>query len=213
MAVTSPREIIGPPLTLEFRKNRGTVSPEMFVDGERFVFEFEQRSYSLPTLQDAHARRRQLITDRIARRLVIRNNIQVETVSATAGATKTSNRFSPLISLLKIAAISALGFGVAISLINDGLPEAIKQLLLLLFQIGAWLLSVVIGGAFAYQSFDSIRSAIYGIQPSSSALSPNPQALSTRAGGVAWAIISGALAIMMLGGSLGGIVYLLLWSN
>jgi hypothetical protein len=49
--------------------------------------------------------------------------------------------------------------------------------------------------AFAYQSFDSLRSAILGVQPEESAPNKDPKAISARAGGVAWGIISLCLSL------------------
>jgi hypothetical protein len=49
--------------------------------------------------------------------------------------------------------------------------------------------------AFAYQSYDSLRSAFMGTQPNASAPNKDPQAIKTRSAGVLWGIMSIALSL------------------
>jgi hypothetical protein len=48
--------------------------------------------------------------------------------------------------------------------------------------------------AFAYQSYDSLRSAYMGTQPEASAPNKDPQAIKTRTAGVVWGIVCIALS-------------------
>ena len=49
--------------------------------------------------------------------------------------------------------------------------------------------------AFAYQSYDSLRSAYLGAQPKASAPNKDPKATKTRTAGVVWGIMSMALSL------------------
>lgn len=49
---------------------------------------------------------------------------------------------------------------------------------------------------FGYQCFDSIRSALFGIQPSASAPDANPRSPKTRLAGLTWGVTAGWLAFI-----------------
>jgi len=59
------------------------------------------------------------------------------------------------------------------------------------------LLMTVFGAlGFGYQSFDSIRSALHGIQPKASAPDKDPKNPSTRFGALCWGVMSGGLSLL-----------------
>ena len=61
-----PQEIIGPPLTEEFKQNAsGKLAPDMWTDGRRLFFELDGKSYSVPAdLEAARKRKNELIAER-----------------------------------------------------------------------------------------------------------------------------------------------------
>jgi hypothetical protein len=60
------------------------------------------------------------------------------------------------------------------------------------------LATIAVSLLFAYQAFDSLRSAFTGEQPKASAPNPDPKAPSARAGGLVWGLMSASLALVGL---------------
>jgi hypothetical protein len=58
------------------------------------------------------------------------------------------------------------------------------------------IISFAVACAFAYQSYDSFRSAFAGTQPKVSAPDRDPKAISARLGGVTWGFSSLGLSLL-----------------
>jgi hypothetical protein len=74
--------------------------------------------------------------------------------------------------------------------------QDLHDLFEIVLRIGLRLAAFGIACAFLYQAYDAGRSALLGVQPNASAPSPDPKAVSSRFGAVAWGMMALTIALV-----------------